>query len=184
MNSIRPDNVLKILIFVLVAIGVLASLVEAVAGDYEIAGGGGMSVNALQPVHATQGMLLGAWIIKLGRYFDLRIEPNVEFIAATSGESMFLGGVSPVLRLRTRGHTLNPFVDVGAGVSLGSRKAFEGWNMGSQFSFSPTGGGGIKFGKSESSVSIFARFIHHSNANLFPPNQSLNSVYFLMGYRF
>jgi hypothetical protein len=184
MNSIRLDNVLRILIFALVVICVFLPLVEATAADFEIAGGGGMSVNALQPVHAAQGMLLGAWIIKLGRSFDLRVEPSVEFIAATTGESMFLGGVSPVLRLRTHGHGLNPFVDVGAGVSLGSRKSFEGWNMGSQFSFSPAGGVGVKFGRSESGASLFARFIHHSNANLFPPNQSLNSVYFLMGYRF
>lgn len=143
-----------------------------------------MSINALQPLHTAQGILLGAWITRLCGSLDLRVEPNVEFISTTTGKSMFLGGVTPVLRLHTHGHNLNPFVDIGAGVSIGSRKSFEGWNMGGNFFFSPTGGVGVKFGKSERGVSLFARFLHHSNANLFHPNQSLNSVYFLLGYRF
>jgi hypothetical protein len=167
-----------------IAAGTFVPSTEAIAAEYEVAGGGGMSINSLQPVHATQGMILGAWITRLGKAFELRIEPNVEFMVTTSGQSMFLGGVSPVLRLGIHGQSLNPFLDVGAGVSIGSRKAFPGWNMGSLFSFSPTAGGGIKFGRSEKGVSLFARFLHHSNANFFPPNQSLNSVYLLLGYRF
>jgi hypothetical protein len=180
----KGRNAYRILFFILAVIGTILTSVKAATGDYEIAGGCGMSVNSLQPVHATQGILLGAWIVKLGRSFELRIEPNVEFIATTSGKSMFLGGASPVIRLHTYGHSLNPFVDVGAGVSIGSRRSFEGFNMGGSFFFSPTGGIGVKFGKSERGVSLFARFLHHSNANLFPPNQSLNSVYLLLGYRF
>ncbi len=171
-------------VLALAFISVLPTSSGAAAGDYEIAGGGGMSVNALQPVHAAQGILLGAWITRLGKSLDLRVEPNVEFISATTGKAMFLGGVTPVLRLHTHGHTLNPFVDIGAGVSIGSRRSFEGWNMGGNFFFSPTGGAGVKFGSSEKGVSLFARFVHHSNADLFPPNQSLNSVYLLLGYRF
>ena len=181
---VRRSNTYTILVLALAFISALPLSVKAAAGDYEIAGGGGMSVNALQHVHAAQGILLGAWITKLGGSLDLRIEPNVEFISTTTGKSMFLGGVTPVLRLHTSGHSLNPFVDIGAGVSVGSRKSFDGWNMGGNFFFSPAGGVGVKFGSSERGVSLFARFVHHSNADLFPPNQSLNSVYLLLGYRF
>jgi len=177
----KRNDIYYILVFALVIMGTFVPSVKAAAGEYEIAGGGGMSLNS---VHAAQGMILGAWITRLGKAFELRIEPNAEFIVTTSGQSMFLGGVSPVLRLGIHGQSLNPFLDVGAGVSIGSRKEINGWNLGSVFSFSPTVGVGIKFGRSEKGVSLFARFLHHSNADLFPPNQSLNSVYLLLGYRF
>jgi len=181
LSCMKRNDIYYILVFALVIMGTFVPLVKAAAGEYEIAGGGGISVNS---VHATQGMILGAWITSLDKAFELRIEPNAEYIVTTSGQSMFLGGVSPVFRLGMHGQSLNPFLDVGLGLSIGSRKAFTGWNMGSVFFFSPTAGAGIKFGRSEKGVSLFARFLHHSNADLFPPNQSLNSVYLLLGYRF
>ena len=154
---------------------------EAAAGDYEIAGGVGMSFSAFR---STQGILLGAWITRLGNAHKLRIEPNMEFIGSKSGKSMFLGGVSSVVRLGTDGRSLNPFLDLGVGVSIGSRKTFINRDFGGYFFFSPTAGMGIKFGRLASGVSLFTRWVHHSNANLFPPNMGMDSLYVLLGYSF
>lgn len=154
----------------------------ASAGDFEIAGGGGTSLTAPQ---AIEGMLIGAWTKTLSGVFDLRIEPNLEFIESKAGQIMLLAGVSSVFRIGTHGQELNPFLDVGAGVSVGSKKTLDQDNyLGGYFFFSPTVGAGIKFGRSESGVSFFLRVLHHSNANLFPRNHSLNALYALLGYRF
>ncbi len=168
------------LVFIIIAYTFMPSA-ESAAADYEIAGGGGISAGSPQ---STQGILIGAWIKRLNTLLELRIEPNLEFIEARSGTSMFIGGVSPILRLGTHGQSLNPFLDGGVGASISSKKTLGDWNLGGNFFFSPTVGAGVKFGSSESGVSIFARFVHHSNADLFPPNQSLNLLYFLLGYRF
>lgn len=103
---------------------------ESAAGDYEIAGGGGISTGTPR---STQGILLGAWIKRLNNLLDLRIEPNLEFVKTRSGASMFIGGVSPVLRLGAHGQGLNPFLDVGAGASISTKKTLGDWNLGGYF---------------------------------------------------
>jgi len=177
----KRHGIYYMLFFAFIIMVMVTPVMKAFAGEYEIAGGGGISVNQ---VRASQGMILGAWITGLGEATELRIEPNVEFIETTSGECMFLGGVSPVLRFGIHEQSISPFLDLGVGVSIGTRRELNGWNLGSVFFFSPTAGVGVKFGKSEKGMSLFARFLHHSNADFFPPNQSLNSVYLLLGYRF
>ncbi len=168
-----------------VALGIIIDIFAhtARAADYghEIAGGAGMSLSDLG---STEEILLIASIKRLSNILDLRIEPNAERIVARSGQSLFLGGVSPVLRLGTHGNSLNPFLDAGVGVSFGSRNTLLNRNFGSNFFFSPTAGAGVKFGSSVNGVSLFARWIHHSNAGLFPPNEGIDSLYVLLGYRF
>ncbi len=164
-----------------VIVGILAGTAVAADNGYEIAGGVGMSLSYLG---STEGILLGAWTKRLSKALQLRIEPNVEIIAPRTGHSLFLGGVSPVLRVASHGQSLNPFFDVGVGVSIGSKTRLLDRNFGSNFFFSPTAGAGVKFGRSEKGVSLFARWLHHSNAGLFPPNEGIDSLYVLVGYRF
>lgn len=174
----------KIYVSVL-ALGILAGILVHSAGaaesGYEIAGGVGKSLSDLG---STEGILLGAWIKRLSKALELRVEPNAEFIAARTGTPLFLGGVSPVIRVGTHGQSLNPFLDAGVGLSIGSRTKLLNRNFGSNFFFSPTAGAGVKFGRSESGISLFARWVHHSNAGLFPPNEGIDSLYMLVGYRF
>ncbi len=167
----------------LVVIIPFAFVLPAAASDsgYELAAGAGKGLNDLK---STEGILLGAWITRLSPLFELRIEPNVEYIAARAGQSMVFYGVAPVIRLGSYERSINPFLDVGCGVSIGSKTMLFDRNFGKDFFFSPTAGAGIKFGKTERGVSLFARWVHHSNAGLFPPNEGIDSLYLLLGYRF
>ena len=168
------------------ALGVIISVAfiqAAGASDsgYELAVGAGKGLNDLR---STEGILLGAWITRLSHLLELRIEPNVEYIAARADQAMVFYGVGPVLRLGSYGQSINPFLDVGGGVSIGSRTMLLNRDFGRDFFFSPTAGAGIKFGNTENGVSLFARWVHHSNAGLFPPNEGIDSLYLLLGYRF
>lgn len=160
-----------------------AFILPAWASDsgYELAAGAGKGLNDLK---STEGIILGAWIKRLSPLFELRIEPNVEYIAARADQSMVFYGVGPVIRFGSYGQSINPFLDAGCGVSIGSKTQIFDRNFGRDFFFSPTAGAGIKFGKSERGVSLFARWLHHSNAGLFPPNEGLDSLYLLLGCRF
>lgn len=175
-------KIISILVLALVMfVGCFIQRAEADDNNFEIAGGVGRGLNDLK---STEGILIGAWIMRLSPAVELRIEPNIEYIAARSDKSMFFGGVSPVFRLGTEGQDINPFLDAGVGLSMGSTKLLVNRNFGGEFFFSPTAGAGVKFGKSESGVSLFARWLHHSNAGLFRPNEGIDSVYLMLGYRF
>ncbi|MGD1076506.1 MAG: acyloxyacyl hydrolase [Thermodesulfovibrionales bacterium] len=169
------------------ALGIVAGFLmlsaEASDSGYEIAGGAGTGLNNLGSAE-NEGILLGAWITPLSAILDLRVEPNMEIIVPRSGKSLFLGGVNPVLRVSSHGQSLNPFLDAGVGVSIGSRETLLNRNFGSNFFFSPTAGAGVKFGRSAGGVSLFMRWLHHSNAGLFKPNEGIDSLYVLLGYRF
>jgi hypothetical protein len=163
-------------------LSVAFSLPAGAAGSaYEFAVGAGTGLNDLK---STEGIVLGAWITKLSPLLELRLEPNVEFIAARADQSMFFYGVGPVLRIGSNGQSINPFLDVGGGVSIGSKTMLFDRNFGRDFFFSPTAGAGVKFGKTEGGISLFARWVHHSNAGLFPPNEGIDSLYLLLGCRF
>lgn len=164
-----------------IIVGIFTHSTKAADNAYEIAGGVGESLSVLG---TTEGLILGAWIKRLSSRVELRIEPNAELIATRTGQSLFLGGVSPVIRLGSHGQSLNPFFDAGVGVSIGSKPALLNRKFGSNFFFSPTAGVGVKFGRSAKGVSLFARWVHHSNAGLFPPNKGIDSLYVLVGYRF
>lgn len=164
-----------------VVLGVLISTARADYSCYEIAGGTGISLNDLG---STEGILLGAWIKRLSNTVELRVEPNIEFIAPRSGHSLVFGGVSPVFRFGIHGQSLNPFLDAGVGVSVSSSTTVFRRDFGGNFFFSPTAGIGIKLGSPDTGFSFFARWIHHSNAGLFPPNEGIDSLYLLLGYRF
>ncbi len=70
-----------------------AFVLPAGASDsgYELAAGAGKGLNDLK---STEGIILGAWITRLSPLFELRIEPNVEYIAARSDQSMVFYGVA------------------------------------------------------------------------------------------
>jgi len=184
-DKVLADGLRKNMYILVLALGIIVGAfmhsAEAADSGYEIAGGVGMSLSDLG---STEGIFLGAWITRLSNLLELRIEPNAEFIEAKDGKSLFLCGVSPVVRFATHGQSLNPFLDVGVGVSIGSRTTLLNRNFGNSFFFSPTAGAGIKFGSSASGISLFARWVHHSNAGLFPPNEGIDSLYVLLGYRF
>jgi len=172
--------------FLALALGVIiavAFIPPAGASDsgYELAVGAGKGLNDLK---STEGIVLGAWITRLSPQFELRIEPNVEYISARAGQSMVFYGVGPVIRFGSYGQCINPFIDVGGGVSIGSKTMLFNRNFGRDFFFTPTAGAGIKFGRTERGISLFARWVHHSNAGLFPPNEGIDSLYLLLGYRF
>ena len=154
---------------------------EADDSSFEIAGGIG---KGLENIGSTEGIVLGAYIINLSKVVELRVEPNFEYIAAKNNQSMYFAGVSPVFRFSTHGKSLNPFFDVGVGMSGGSRVILLDRSFGKDFFFSPTAGAGIKFGKSSEGFDLFARWLHHSNAGFFHPNEGIDSVYVMIGYRF
>jgi hypothetical protein len=180
-TDMKSKNIRIAILAVGLFLGLFSVFAEAANSGYEVAGGAGMSLSRLG---SNQGIFLGAWITRLSIILELRIEPNVEFIAARTGQSLFFGGVSPVIRLGTHKRNLNPFIDAGVGLSIGSKTVFLHRNFGSNFFFSPLAGAGVKFGRSETGVSLFARWVHHSNAGLFPPNEGIDSLYLLFGYRF
>ena len=172
--------------FLSLALGVImavAFILPAGADDsgYELAVGAGKGLNDLR---STEGIILGAWITRLSSLFELRVEPNVEYIFARGDQSMVFYGVAPVFRLGSYGHSINPFLDAGGGVSIGSKTTLFNRNFGRDFFFSPTAGAGIKFGRTETGLSLFARWVHHSNAGFFHPNEGLDSLYMLLGCRF
>lgn len=178
----------NILVPVLVLVMVTGFFISYAAADdsddyssFEIAGGIGRGLNDLR---STEGILLGAWKIPLYKVVELRIEPNVEYISARMNQSMYFAGVSPVFRFSTHGKIINPFVDAGCGLSGGSRTTIVNRSFGKDFFFSPTAGAGVKFGKSSDGFSLFARWLHHSNAGFFHPNEGLDSAYLMLGYSF
>lgn len=154
------------------------------SGDYsrfEIAGGIGRGLNDLR---STEAILLGAWKFQLSKVVDLRIEPNVEHIWARDHKSMFFAGASPVFRFSTSGKSVNPFADIGCGMSGGTTARILDRSFGKDFFFSPTAGAGVKFGGSSYGFSLFARWLHHSNAGFFHPNEGIDSEYVMLGYNF
>jgi Lipid A 3-O-deacylase (PagL) len=176
-QHLRPTAVLALVLLV-IAFPLFGSGAE---NRFEFASGVGTNLNHLG---TAEGILLGAWTTGLSPLLDLRIEPNVELIAARLGQSMLIGGVSPVLRIGIHGRRVNPFLEAGVGVSVGTRENLLNDTFGSPFFFSPMAGAGFKFGQSMAGPSLFMRWLHHSNAGLFPPNQGIDSVYVLFGYRF
>jgi hypothetical protein len=179
-NMMRKNIYISVLALGII-VGNFMQTAEADDNGYEIAGGIGMSMSDLG---STEGIFLGAWISRLSPLVELRIEPNAEFIEAKNGQSLSLFGVSPVVRFGNQGQSLNPFFDVGVGLSIGSRTTLLDRIFGSNFFFSPTAGAGVKFGSSACGTSLFARWVHHSNAGLSPPNNGIDSLYLLLGYRF
>src|SRR5208337_4801497 len=109
-----------LLTLALVVIISFVFILPAGASDsgYELAVGAGKGLNDLK---STEGIVLGAWITGLSPTFELRIEPNVEYISARAGQSMQFYGVGPVIRFGSYGQSINPFVDAGVGVSIGTR---------------------------------------------------------------
>ncbi len=132
----KQKNIYVLVLALGIFAGVLMHSAEAADSGYEIAGGVGMSLSDLG---STEGILLGAWIKRLSNALELRVEPNAEFIAARTGKPLFLGGVSPVIRVGTHGQSLNPFLDAGVGLSIGSRTKLLNRNFGSNFFFQPNG---------------------------------------------
>ena len=180
VTGLRKNIYIAVLVLGIIG-GALTYSAEAADNGYEIAGGVGMSLSDLG---STEGILLGAWITRLSNLVELRVEPNAEFISAKDGKLLSLYGVGPVFRFAAQGQSLNPFFDVGVGVSIGSRSTLFNRDFGSDFFFSPTAGAGVKFGSSADGISLFVRWLHHSNAGLFPPNEGIDSLYVLLGYRF
>lgn len=172
---------MPVLVLVLVAVFFVSYAWAEDDSSFEIAGGIGRGLNDLK---STEGILLGAWIMRLSKVVDLRVEPNVEHIWARDHQSMFFAGVSPVFRFSTHGKTINPFADVGCGLSGGTRTTIINRSFGKDFFFSPTAGGGVKFGESSYGFSLFARWLHHSNAGFFHPNEGIDSEYLMAGYSF
>jgi Lipid A 3-O-deacylase (PagL) len=179
----KSMNIFVLFLMVGIVAGAFMLSAEAADSSFELAGGIGTCLNNLGSAD-TQGILLGAWILRLSNLLELRVEPNIEVIAPRSGKSLLLGGVSPVLRIGSHGQNLNPFLDAGVGVSIGSRDTLLNRDFGSNFFFSPTAGAGVKFGRSAGGLSLFVRWLHHSNAGFFPPNEGIDSLYALLGYRF
>lgn len=181
MKKMISVSALALALALVLMSGSFISFAEASDGSFEIAGGVGTGLNDLK---STEGILLGAWIMSLSRVIDLRVEPNVEYVAARSNQSMYFAGVSPVFRFSVYGQDIKPFFDAGVGLSGGSRVRIYHRGFGQDFFFSPTAGAGIKFGKSSDGFSLFARWLHHSNAGFFHPNEGLDSAYIMLGYRF
>jgi hypothetical protein len=140
---------------------------------YELAVGGGTSINALS---TKQVMLFAARNFRVERNLFLRVEPTLEYIM--DSEDMFVAGGSLVLRFASPHKGVTPFVDLGAGANYASRKIFENRDLGSNFLFNLILGGGINLGHD---YSLSVRYRHLSNAGLAEYNGGFDSLYLLFG---
>lgn len=142
--------------------------------DYEIALGGGTSLNSLS---TTQLLLLGARNIHLKEGLFFRVEPTLEYI--TGNEDMYLAGFSLALRFASPHEGITPFVDLGAGVNYVSETTFRDRDLGGHFLFDLLLAGGFNFGDE---YSLSYRYRHLSNGGIGDGNEGFDSFYILLGF--
>ncbi len=111
--------------------------------------------------------------------FEIMGEPT--FLTVFQHQTVYVGGLAALLKYNIRtGTRWTPYLVGGGGVSFASHRLPHG---GTNFNFMPEGGLGLQYAlSSRSLLGVEWRFQHFSNANISPPNPSLNMSLFLLGY--
>ncbi len=157
-------------------------------GRVEVGGyvGGGLTVQG-DPRNATLfvlmpriGYVLGQQERFLPGSIELLFEPAYYAVFQSKTASVFSASVFFKYNFATR-TKLTPFVEAGAGISYATRAVPE--IDGSHFNFVVQPGLGIQYAVGErNTLTLSWRFNHLSNGNIYPPNPSLNSSLFLIGF--
>jgi hypothetical protein len=149
---------------------------------FELGVGGGLNLNGLG---AMQVLVAPALSIPINsEIFSLHVEGDLEMISA-DGETMTIGGISPMLRASLPGEKVRPFVEIGPGVNYATKKEFGGRHLGGPFFFSAMGGLGIEMPLGRKIVSISYRARHLSNGHIKVGwNQGYNSQYLMLSVSF
>lgn len=153
------------------------------AGGYV---GGGLSTQG-GPKSATVFLLLprvGYVIAQQERFLpgsiEVLFEPGYYAVIQDKTASVFSGSAFFKYNFST-GTKLTPFLETGAGVSYATRSVPE--KGGSHFNFVLQAGLGLQYAVGNTDTLNFeCRFNHISNGDIYPPNPSLNSVVFLLGF--
>jgi len=105
--------------------------------------------------------------------FEIVGEPT--FLTVFQHQTVYVGGLAALLKYNIRtGTRWTPYLVGGAGLSFASH---------TNFNFMPEGGLGLQYALSHRSLlGVEWRFQHFSNADISPPNPSLNISLFLFGY--
>ena len=111
--------------------------------------------------------------------FEIVGEPT--FLTVFQHQTVYVGGLAALLKYNIRtGTRWTPYLVGGGGLSFASHRLPHG---GTNFNFMPEGGLGLQYALSPRSLlGVEWRFQHFSNANISPPNPSLNMSLFLLGY--
>lgn len=126
--------------------------------------------------------------INLAGYWDLsfanwRTAPS----QTNQPNSIHIIAISPFLRLQTRKHfflSVQPYLELGIGISLLSNNHIGHRNLGGQFAFQDLLGAGLRLGTTHI-WSFSYHYLHYSNASLLPPNQGIDVKHLLsLGYEF
>lgn len=125
--------------------------------------------------------LLGYWDFS---YANWQVNPPS---LTNQPHSIGIVAASPLLRLQSRQSWLlaiKPYLELGIGVSLLSGNHLGHRDLGGQFAFQDLIGLGLRWSKTQT-WSISYRYLHYSNAHLFPPNQGIDVKHlFTLGYEF
>ena len=114
---------------------------------------------------------------------SLEIVGEPTYLTVFQHQTVYVGGLAALLKNYVRTGTRGtPYLVGGAGLSLASHRLPHG---GTNFNFLPEGGLGLQYALTPRSLlGVEWRFQHFSNANISPPNPSLNQSLFLLGYSF
>jgi len=149
---------------------------------FELGVGVGLNLNGLG---STQVLVAPAISIPISsEIFRLRMEGDLEMMFA-DGETMMLGGISPMLRASLPGEKVRLFVEIGPGINYATQKEFGGRHLGGPFFFSAMGGLGIEMPLGRKIISISYRARHLSNGHINGGwNQGYNSQYLMLSVSF
>ena len=111
--------------------------------------------------------------------FEIVGEPA--FLTVFQHQTVYVGGLAALLKYNIRtGTRWTPYLVGGGGLSFASHRLPHG---GTNFNFVPEGGVGLQYAITPRSLlGVEWRFQHFSNADISPPNPSLNMSLFLLGY--
>lgn len=111
---------------------------------------------------------------------SLEIAAQPSYLTVFQGPTSHVWGLATLLKYNIRtGTRVIPFVELGAGVSLATRRTA---SLGSNFNFILQAGVGLQYTISDQYVLHFQWLYQHlSNANLYPDNLGLNTGTFLLG---
>jgi hypothetical protein len=179
----RQLGVLLWVIIVALVVPYLCSEAAAEVGEihFELGVGAGSDLHSLQTAQALVAPAVSIPISK--EIFSLRLEGTLEFIS-TRGDSLFVAGVSPLLRATLPLEKIRPFIEIGPGLNYANHANFASRSLGGPFFFSATGAVGIEFAPVGRALSISYRARHLSNGGLREGNESMNSHYIMLSLGF
>ncbi len=113
--------------------------------------------------------------------FEIAGEPT--YLTVFQHQTVHVGGLAALLKYNFRtGTRWTPYLVGGAGLSFASHRVP---HDGTNFNFMPEGGLGLQYALTPRSLlGVEWRFQHFSNADISPPNPSLNLSLFLIGFSF